>query len=144
MKRSITMVFWELLSSQTNLVLAEMGWRTVTPPEWHEQNPWTVFVKHYQRQFSIKVWMEVISDHLSRPVELPGRLDGNRYLEFLQETLLILEECVLKHALCTFLFFTSSAAILVQMFPNRWWCSTKISFTFRWLKSLEFLCLGPI
>lgn len=52
-----------------------------------QENPHVVKIKHFQHEFSINVWMGIVNNHLVGPFRLPHRLNGNSYLEFLQEQL---------------------------------------------------------
>ncbi|KAJ8957202.1 hypothetical protein NQ318_007764 [Aromia moschata] len=52
---------------------------------WADENPHATVVSHYQHQFqSINIWAEIIGNFLIGPLVLPERLNGQLYLEFLQ------------------------------------------------------------
>lgn len=50
-------------------------------------NPHATVEKKHQQRFSINVWIGVIGNQLLGPVELPSRLTGQEYLNFLQNVL---------------------------------------------------------
>ncbi|CAH1110323.1 unnamed protein product [Psylliodes chrysocephalus] len=52
-----------------------------------KENPHAITETHFQEQFSVNVWAGIISNHLLGPFFLPGRLDGQSYLHFLEEKL---------------------------------------------------------
>ncbi|KAJ8955745.1 hypothetical protein NQ318_008617 [Aromia moschata] len=52
-----------------------------------DENPHAIITKSFQRVFSINVRMGFINNSLIGPIRLPNRLDGNSYLDFLQNTL---------------------------------------------------------
>lgn len=52
---------------------------------WADENPHATVVHHYQHQFqSINVWAGIIGNFLIGPCVLPPRLNGELYLQFLQ------------------------------------------------------------
>lgn len=55
--------------------------------QWADENPFAIETRHFQNKFSINVWAGIVGDYLIGPVMLPARLNGNNYLQFLQETL---------------------------------------------------------
>ncbi|EZA54493.1 hypothetical protein X777_05748 [Ooceraea biroi] len=55
--------------------------------EWAEEQPHALREAHNQRQFSINVWAEIMGYFLLGPYELPPRLTGAGYLNFLQNQL---------------------------------------------------------
>lgn len=59
---------------------------------WSEANPHLNKTKRYQHEFSVNVWCGIVGDHMLGPYELPHRLNGNAYLNFLQNELPILME----------------------------------------------------
>lgn len=50
---------------------------------WADENPHAIRDSHHQQQFSINVWAGIVGNQLLGPYELPGRLNGNTYLDFL-------------------------------------------------------------
>lgn len=42
---------------------------------------------HYQHEFRLNVWAGIIDNFIIGPVEIPHRLNGENYLNFLQQTL---------------------------------------------------------
>lgn len=55
--------------------------------EWSDENPRATIVNHSQYQFKINVWAGVVGNCLLGPIELPQRLNGPHYLDFIQNTL---------------------------------------------------------
>lgn len=51
---------------------------------WMTDNPHAVRPSSFQHEFSINVWAGIINNQLVGPVELPARLNGPRFLEFLR------------------------------------------------------------
>lgn len=51
---------------------------------WSADNPHLVRPSSFQHEFSVNVWAGIIGNHLVGPVQLPHRLNGPRFLEFLQ------------------------------------------------------------
>lgn len=51
------------------------------------ENPHAVKSIHFQREFSINVWMGIIDRYLIGPVMLPNRLNGESFLQFLEQNL---------------------------------------------------------
>lgn len=54
---------------------------------WAEENPHAIQSSDNQHRFSLNVWGGIFKDKLFGPVFLPGRLNGQSYLEFLVNTL---------------------------------------------------------
>lgn len=52
-----------------------------------DNNPHVIKETKHQNRFSINVWIGVLEDNLLGPVELPSRLNGADYLDFLQNVL---------------------------------------------------------
>lgn len=71
----------------------EAGFRRDGPINLHnlhiyaDENPHGIRQTRHQVQFQINLWAGIIGHHLIGPVELPPRLNGQRYLQFLQEQL---------------------------------------------------------
>ncbi|KAJ8954718.1 hypothetical protein NQ318_011411, partial [Aromia moschata] len=60
---------------------------------WADQNPNANWVRHFQYEFKINIWCGIIGDYLVGPFELTAILNGQDYLNFLQENLVdLLEE----------------------------------------------------
>lgn len=59
---------------------------------WADENPHGIVESNHQEQFSLNVWAGIIDDYLIGPFFLPRRLDGQSYLQFLQEELPLLIE----------------------------------------------------
>lgn len=65
---------------------------------WAEENPHAVLASSHQNRFSLNVWGGIFQDKLLGPVYLPGRLNGQIYLEFLSNTLPeLLDDIPLEH-----------------------------------------------
>lgn len=94
-----------------------------------EENPHAVQERHFQREFSINVWMGIIDNHLIGPFRLPDRLDGESYLNFLRENMPLLVED-LPLILRRDMFFMHDGApphfarhvreFLNQHYPGKW------------------------
>ena len=54
---------------------------------WAQDNPHAIRRHFYQHQFSVNVWAGIVDDQLIGPFILPNRLNGDGYLQFLQEDL---------------------------------------------------------
>lgn len=54
---------------------------------WSLENPHTIRRQNFQHQFSVNLWTGVFNRQLIGPIELPARLNGDTYLEFLQNNL---------------------------------------------------------
>lgn len=51
---------------------------------WSDQNPRLARESSFQYEFSVNMWAGVLNNRLIGPVEIPNRLNGDNYLEFLQ------------------------------------------------------------
>lgn len=54
---------------------------------WAEENPHEKKVTHHQRMFKVNVWIGIVDNNLIGPVFLPNNLNGENYLQFLQNEL---------------------------------------------------------
>lgn len=54
---------------------------------WCDENPHEIVEDRFQHQFSLNVWLGIVGDCLIGPVFLPGRLTGEVYRNFLENTL---------------------------------------------------------
>lgn len=54
---------------------------------WAEENPHGILQTKHQRKFNVNVWAGIIGNHLIGPFVLQDRLNGERYLEFIQNDL---------------------------------------------------------
>lgn len=52
-----------------------------------QENPHAAFERNHQQRFGVNVWAGILGDHLLGPVILPARLNGQHFLEFLQNRL---------------------------------------------------------
>lgn len=96
---------------------------------WADENPHAVTETHFQNQFSVNVWAGIIGDHFIGPFFLQGRLDGQSYLNFLQEQLPLLLEDV-PIAIRNQMWYMHDGApahfsaivrnYLQIVYPNRW------------------------
>lgn len=93
-----------------------------------DENPHATKVAHHQHQFKINVWMGIISDNLIGPIEMPERLNGDNYLEFLRTIPELLEDVPLElrrsmwfmHDGAPPHFALNVRAFLNRHYPNRW------------------------
>lgn len=51
---------------------------------WHDENPHEIIQSRHQHRFFVNVWAGIIGNHLIGPFILHDRLNGARYLQFLQ------------------------------------------------------------
>lgn len=94
-----------------------------------DENPHVTKERHFQHEFRRNVWAGIIDSYLIGPVILPNRLNGERYLEFLENTLPELLED-LPIALRRDMWFLQDGAPphftrnvrnhLHTQFPNKW------------------------
>lgn len=54
---------------------------------WNSENPRAVRERHFQHEFKINVWCGVICGFFIGPFELPSNLNGDSYLNFLEDQL---------------------------------------------------------
>lgn len=96
---------------------------------WAEDNPHAMVVCNFQNQFSLNVWVGVVGDCLIGPYFLPARLNGQEYLNFLEEHLVdLLEDVPIDVRLHMWLMHDGAPAhfsLLVRqhldmVYPNRW------------------------
>lgn len=96
---------------------------------WAEENPRAFRQCRYQQRFSLNMWAGIVNNTLIGPYELPTRLNGNTYLQFLQEVLPgLLEEVPLNvrrelwflHDGCPAHFDRAVRNHLDNTFPRRW------------------------
>jgi len=65
---------------------------------WAQENPHVVVRSSLQHRFSLNVWAGILNGNLLGPYILPTRLNGDHYLEFLQNVLpVLLEDVPLLH-----------------------------------------------
>lgn len=96
---------------------------------WADENPHEVVERNFQYRFSVNVWCGLLYNRLIGPFILPGRLNAEFYLHFLQEELPQLLEDVPLH-LRRHLYFQHDGAPphfsravsthLNQQFPGQW------------------------
>lgn len=96
---------------------------------WSEENPHATIQTRHQRQFHINVWAGIIGRYLLGPFVLPNRLNGQLYLEFLQQQLPQLLEDVDIASRENMWFMHDGApphfSLIVRghlnrVYPNRW------------------------
>lgn len=96
---------------------------------WSDENPHAIVKDHFQRQFSINIWAGIVGSCFIGPVELPPRLNGEQYLNFLQNSLPELFEDIPLNVRRDMWFmhdgapphFTISVRnFLHRQFPDRW------------------------
>ena len=64
---------------------------------WSDENPHMILQARHQHRFSLNVWLGILGDRLLGPIFLPNRLNGDAYLDFLQNSLpQLLEEVPLN------------------------------------------------
>lgn len=96
---------------------------------WAAVNPHATRSSGRQQRFSVNVWAGMIHDHLIGPYLLPDRLDGQKYLIFLQQVLPDLLQHVpanvrrimwFQHDGAPAHFSRNVRNYLDTAFPNRW------------------------
>lgn len=96
---------------------------------WSDENPHSVRERSFQRQFSVNVWAGLINGHLIGPHFLPQRLNGEMYLNFLNNDLFNLLEDVPLATRANMWYLHDGAPChntgivrtwLQNNFPNRW------------------------
>ncbi|GBM05154.1 hypothetical protein AVEN_197716-1 [Araneus ventricosus] len=96
---------------------------------WADVNAHATYSHAHQRRFSINVWAGIIGDHLLGPYLLPERLNGGKYLTFLQQVLPDMLNDVPPHIRRVMWFQQDGAPAhyvrdvrnyLDITFPNRW------------------------
>lgn len=96
---------------------------------WSDENPHAIFENKHQWKFSINTWAGIINNKLIGPFMLPQPLNGEQYLQFLENTLSeVFDDWPL--ALRTNMWFMHDGApphiflpvrnYLNETFPNRW------------------------
>lgn len=84
---------------------------------------------HFQNQFSVNVWAGILENYLIGPFFLPARLNGQSYLNFLQQELPLLLEDVPLALRNQIIFMHDDApahfSVIVRnylnvSYPNRW------------------------
>ena len=96
---------------------------------WDEENPHAIVESHHQQRFAVNIWAGIVHDNLIGPYLLPARLNGHRYLRFLQRVLPELLEDV-PLAVCERMWIQHDGAPphfsvdvrnhLNAVFPGRW------------------------
>lgn len=96
---------------------------------WSDENPHAIHQTRFQQRFSINLWAGIINNTLIGPYELPQRLNGGAYLQFLKEVLPeLLEDVPLNvrrnmwflHDGCPAHYSLSVREFLNETFPQRW------------------------
>ena len=97
--------------------------------EWSIENPHGIHFRNHQFGFSINVWSGIVGDCFIGPFRLPHRLNGESYLNFLQNNLKELLEDVPLHVIRNMYFMHDGAPAhfshivrnyLTGWFGNRW------------------------
>lgn len=121
----------------TSLILFsdEAGFRRDGPINSHnlhiyaDENPHAIRQTRHQVQFQINLWAGIIGQYLIGPVELPPRLNGQRYLQFLVEQLPTLLEDLPLQTRMNMWFMHDGApphfSLIVRehlnrVYPNKW------------------------
>lgn len=93
------------------------------------ENPHATKVTHYQHEFKINVWAGIINNFIIGPVILPHRLNGETYLDHLQNTLpdllddlplVLRRDMWFMHDGAPPHFTLNVRNHLNQQYPNRW------------------------
>ncbi|XP_066600036.1 histone-lysine N-methyltransferase SETMAR-like [Prorops nasuta] len=96
---------------------------------WAKENPHATRVGAFQYKWKINVWAGLIGDRVIGPVFFPPKLDGEKYVEFLQEQLpllledvplLVRENMIFQHDGAPAHFHRNTRTTLDAQFPDRW------------------------
>lgn len=96
---------------------------------WSDENPHVIRQGSFQQRFSVNLWAGIVNNTLIGPFELPARLNGNYYLQFLEENLPeLLEDIPLfircnmwfMHDGCPAHFSRNVRDFLNNTFPQKW------------------------
>lgn len=93
------------------------------------ENPRLPKERHFQHEFSINIWCGIIDNFLIGPYQLPQRLNGEQYLQFLENDLLYLLDDIPLNIRHNMWYMQDGAPAhfavpvrnhLNQRFPHRW------------------------
>lgn len=92
---------------------------------WADENPHAFREYGHQRRFSVNVWLGIINHEVVGPIYLPHRLDGNAYIQVLEQ---VIDEMPLNVRANMFYMHDGCPAHsgrivtewLEEHFPNRW------------------------
>lgn len=96
---------------------------------WSREHPHLVREISFQQKFSVNVWAGVIGRTLIGPYYVPDTLNGDNYLEFLQNNLDdildevpldVRREIIYQHDGCPAHYRNAVRDYLTAQFPNRW------------------------
>lgn len=96
---------------------------------WDSENPHAIRERHFQHEFKINIWCGMISDFFIGPFVLPPNLNGQLYLDFLEQNLNELLEDVPLELRQNMWFMHDGAPphfalpvrdYLNEQFPHRW------------------------
>ncbi|XP_066600978.1 uncharacterized protein [Prorops nasuta] len=96
---------------------------------WATENPRAVRVGAFQFRWTINVWAGLIGDRVIGPFFLPPRLNGEKYLQFVEEQLpqlledvplFVRESMIFQHDGAPAHFHRNVRTILDARFPDRW------------------------
>jgi len=96
---------------------------------WKTANPHGLHIGKHQQKFSLNVWGGIVGDQLLGPVFLPRSLNGNDYLEFLQNDfqdllddvpLIVRQQGYFMHDGAPPHFRRTVRDFLDELFPERW------------------------
>lgn len=96
---------------------------------WEIENPHLARASNFQHRYSVNMWSGIVNGELIGPFELPSRLDGDTYLNFLQNNLFELLEDVNLETRRHMIFQNDGAPChyarqvrghLNETYPGRW------------------------
>lgn len=96
---------------------------------WEMENPHVTTERHFQHEFKINVWCGIVGNFVLGPYELPAKLNGQSYLNFLQHGLVDLFDDLPLETRQDMYFMQDGAPAhyslqvrnyLNTVFPNRW------------------------
>lgn len=97
--------------------------------QWAINNPHAIRPRNFQVEFGVNVWMGVVGDFVLGPIILPNRLNGQSFLQFLNNELLDAMDDIPLHLRreiyfqldgCPAHYFRGVRNWLNTNYPNRW------------------------
>lgn len=91
---------------------------------WELENPRLTRERHFQHEFSVNIWCGIIGDFIIGPFQLPTRLNGDQYLQFLNRDLINLLDDVPLNVRQGMWFMHDGApphfSVAVRNYLNEW------------------------
>lgn len=94
---------------------------------WSNSNPHKFVSTHSQKSKKVNIWAGILNHHIIGPFIIEGTLNGEKYLELLQEQIIprirevaIVDNVWYQHDGCPSHFVRPVTNLLNETFPNRW------------------------